>query len=84
MFRIMARRKLTENEIEKQKPHMAHGVFDVVAKDPQKDHVADQMEPRAMQEHMAQERYFRRNKGELGRARHHPHQSGRYQTAGIV
>ena len=38
-------------EIEEREPPMPHGVFDIVAEDPEVEHVAEQMHEAAMQEH---------------------------------
>src|SRR5581483_322213 len=39
----------------KKKAKVAHRVFDVVAEEPQKPHVAEQMHPRPVQEHVSEE-----------------------------
>ena len=48
---------------------MAHDVFDVVAEDPEVQHVADQVHPTAVQKHAGQHRRERRHCRDLGRER---------------
>ena len=41
----------TTQHIKQDKPGVSHGVFDIIAKDPEKPHVADDVHPAAMHEH---------------------------------
>ena len=50
-------------EIEHEVSHVPETVLDVVAEDPQVEHVAEQMHPAAMEEHRHQDRTRRRGKG---------------------
>ena len=43
-------------QVEQGEPERAHAVLDVVAEDPQRPHVADDVEPAAVEEHAGQER----------------------------
>jgi len=50
------RRRDTAHDIEHDETDMTHRVFDIVAKDPEERHVADQMNPAPMQEHIGHKR----------------------------
>ena len=42
----------TARQIEKEKPHVSHGVLDVVAEDPEEQHVAGEVHDVGVQEHI--------------------------------
>ncbi len=43
----------TTEQIEEQEGDMAHGILDIIAKDPEEPQVADQVKPAAMEKHMS-------------------------------
>jgi len=49
-------------QIEKKKTPMAHAVLDIVAENPEVQHVADEMQPAAVQEHVGDERHLFRQR----------------------
>ena len=54
------------HQIEHDEAHMAHGVLDIVAEHPEEQHVAEQMDPAAVQEHVGDQREaLRHMKGDI-------------------
>ena len=47
----------TRQQIEQQERQVAHLIFEIVAEDPQKQHVADQMHPAIVQKHRSDQRF---------------------------
>src|SRR5689334_7094564 len=52
---LCSRRGHAREQIEDQIPAMAHRVLDVVSEDPEEPHVAEDVEPRAVQEHRGED-----------------------------
>ena len=55
--RLQRRRRQAAQEVEGDEPQAAHGVLDVVAEDPEEEHVAAQVDDPAVHEHRAEERH---------------------------
>jgi hypothetical protein len=47
----------TADHVVEQIPTLAQAILDIVTKDPQRPHVADQMQPAAMEKHRGEHRY---------------------------
>ena len=54
-------------QIENEEPHVPHGVLDVVAEHPQEQHVADEMQNVAVEEHVGEQRQLARRSADLHR-----------------
>ncbi len=53
---LQQRRRQPAQQVKNHEPDRAHGILDVIAENPQKPEIADQMQPAAVQEHGGEQR----------------------------